>query len=116
MKFLYRFAADCIWTIHLLVVILILFGWLMPSLWYLYIVALIGALISELLLSYCFLSKWEFYLRKKYNPTVNYDYSYTSYYTYKLTRQHLSTRFLARIGILFTTLSLAINLYLKFGH
>lgn len=114
MSFLYRFAADFILVVHFFVVVLVLFGWLVPSLWLVYIAIVTGALISELLLNYCFLSKWEFDLRKKINPKLNYDYSYTSYYTYKLTHQHLSSRFLARVGIMFTTLSLAINLYFKF--
>jgi hypothetical protein len=113
MKLLYQLSADAIWLLHLFVVILVLFGWLVPSLWYVYMAVLAGALLSELLLSYCFLSRWEFDLRKKINPALNYDYSYTSYYTYKLTCQHLSTRFLARAGIVFTTLSLAIDLYFR---
>lgn len=115
MKLIYRISADAIWLIHFLVVVLVLFGWLVPSLWYVYMAVLAGALLSELLLNYCFLSKWEFDLRKKINPGLDYDYSYTSYYTYKLTRQHLSTRFLARAGIVFTSFSLAINLYFRFS-
>ena len=103
MNLIYKIAAD-----------LILFGWFFHSLWYVYMITLAGALISELVWSYCFLSKWEFNLRKKVNPNINYDYSYTSYYTHKITRQHLSPRFLARLGILFTSLSLVINLYFKF--
>jgi|SRR3989344_5082684 len=114
MIFLYRIFADFIWFVHFFVIVFVLFGWLVPSFWYVYITIVAGALISELLFNYCFLSKWEFNLRKKINPKLNYDYSYTSYYTYKLTRQHLSTRFLARTGILFTTLSLLINFYFQF--
>lgn len=113
MKVLYRIGADFVWLVHFFVVILVLFGWLIPSLWYVYMATLAGALLSEVWLSYCFLSKWEFDLRKKVNPALNYDYSYTSYYTYKLTHQRLSTRFLARMGIIFTSLSLAINLYFR---
>jgi len=114
MRFLYRFAADFIWIVHFFVVVIVLFGWLVPSFWFVYIAVVTGALISELLLNYCFLSKWEFDLRKKINQKLNYDYSYTSYYTYKLTHQHLSGRFLARAGIVFTTFSLVVNLYFKF--
>jgi hypothetical protein len=116
MKIFYRLTADIICLIHLLVVILVLFGWLILSLWYVYMLVLVGTLFSELWFTYCFLSKWEFDLRRKTNPALDYDYSYTSYYTYKLTRQHLSTRFLARAGIVFTTLSLAINIFFKFWY
>jgi hypothetical protein len=114
MHILYRISADFIWVFHLGVIILVLFGWLVPSLWWIYLFTLVITLLSEIALNYCFLSKWEFDLRKKINPDLHYDYSYTSYYTYKLTGQHLSTRFLARTGIFFTTFSLAINLYFAF--
>jgi hypothetical protein len=114
MKVLYRLGADAIWFIHFLVVALVLFGWLVPSLWYLYMAVTAGVLVSELLWSYCILSKWEFDLRKKVSPELDYEYAYASYYTYRLTRGHLSPRFLARAGIVFTVLSLAINLYFKF--
>lgn len=113
MKYIYRIGADFIWLFHFGVIVLVLFGWLWPGIWYLYMSVVAATLLSELWLSYCFLSKWEFDLRKKVHPGLEYDYSYTSYYTYKLTKQHLSTRFLARTGIVFTSLSLAINLYFK---
>lgn len=111
---LYRIAADMVFLIHFVVVVIVLFGWLIPDVWPLYMLVLVGTLLSELLLSYCVLSKWEFDLRKKIYPNLNYEYSYTSYYTYKLTRQHLSERFFARTGILFTSLSILINLYFHF--
>jgi hypothetical protein len=114
MRFLHRIAADGIWLFHLGVVVLVLFGWLVPELWGLYIMTLGGTLLSELILNYCFLSKWEFDLRKKINPEIDYDYSYASYYTYKLTHRHLSTRFLARTGIVFTSVSTLINLYFRY--
>jgi hypothetical protein len=114
MKLLYRITADIIWLVHFLVVVLVLFGWLVPNLWYLYMAVLVGTLVSEFLLSYCFLSKWEFDLRKKVNPKLDYDFTYASYYTYRLTQGHLSPRFLGRAGILFTSLSLVINLYFRF--
>ena len=56
MRFLYRFAADFIWIVHFFVVVIVLFGWLVPSFWFVYIAVVTGALISELLLNYCFFS------------------------------------------------------------
>jgi len=111
MRILYRIGADTIWVAHFFIVGLVLFGWMFPSLWYLYIAALVGTLTSLLLLNYCFLSKWEFDLRKKLNPKLEYEFSYASYYTYRLTQGRLSPRFLSRAGMLFVAVSLLINLY-----
>lgn len=116
MKFVYRVSADTIWLFHLLVLLVALFGWLIPGIWPVYLLVLVGILLSELALSYCFLSKWEFDLRKKLCPHLDYDYSYTSYYTYKLTHQRISTRFIARTGMLFTSLSIILTLFFKFGY
>ena len=113
MKYLYRTGADAIWLIHFLVVSLVLFGWLVPSFWYVYMVVLTGTLISELIWSYCILSKWEFDLRKRLNPSINYDFTYATYYTYRLTQGRLSPRFLGQASIVFTSLSLLINLYFR---
>lgn len=114
MKLLYRIGADAIWIVHFLVVVLVLFGWLVPSIWYIYIIVLSGTLLSELIWSYCVLSKWEFDLRKKCNPDISYDFTYSSYYTYRLTQGYLSPRFLGQAGIVFCSLSLILNIYFKF--
>ena len=65
-------------------------------------------------MSILILSKWEFDLRKKLNPQLDYEYAYSSYYTYRLTHGFFSARFLAQAGIVFTTLSLVLNLYFRF--
>lgn len=111
MRLVYRIGADIIWLAHLAVVLIALFGWLVPSLWSVYMAVLAGVLISTLGLGYCILSKWEFELRKRIDPSLSYDFVYSSYYTYRLTRGYLSNEFLARAGIVFAALSLAINLY-----
>lgn len=114
MKFLYRVGADAIWLAHFLIITLVLFGWLVPSLWYVYMVVLAGTLVSEFVWNYCVLSKWEFDLRKKIDPNLNYDFTYASYYTYRLTHGRLSPRFLGQVGIIFTSLSLLTNIYFRF--
>lgn len=116
MRLAYRIGADIIWLAHLAVVLIALFGWLVPSLWFVYMAVLAGVLISTLSLGYCILSKWEFDLRKKVEPSLAYDYVYSSYYTYRLTRGYLSSAFLARAGVAFAALSLAINLYFRFWY
>jgi hypothetical protein len=113
MKLLYRFSADVIWITHFLVVFIALFGWLIPSIQALYLAVLIGTLISTLALGYCVLSKWEYDLRKAIEPDVQYDFTYASYYTYRLTHGYLSNSFLKWAGVVFVSLSLAINLYFR---
>lgn len=114
MKFLYRFLADSIWVLHFFIVAIALFGWVVPDIWYLYMLVLVSILVSNILWNYCFLSKWEFGLRKLINPKLEYDYTYTSYYTYNLTRGYLSQSFLRWAGLGYTSLSLIINIYFKY--
>ena len=116
MHILYRVGADIFWLIHFVVVCIALFGWLVPQIWLLYIAVLIGTLASTLTFGYCILSKWEFDLRKKSNPTLSYEYAYASYYTYRLTRGYLSGAFVAHTGVAFAASSLAINLYFRYCY
>lgn len=101
--------ADAIWLFHTFVLVVALFGWLWPAIHTFYILVLALALLSNIFLGYCFLSKWEFDLRKRANPKLRYDYPYTSYYTYRLTRGRLSRRFLRLTVFFFTSISLLIN-------
>ncbi len=116
MKKVYRITADMIWLIHLSIVLIVLFGWIFPEIWPLYVSVLILTLLSEILWSYCILSKWEFDLRKKIDSSLDYEYTYASYYTYKLTHGRLSRDFLGQIGRVFITSSLIITFYFKFFY
>lgn len=94
-----------------MVVFIILFGWVFPSMWPLYMIILFVTFVQDLLFGYCFLSKWEFALRRAVDPQLRYDWSFSSYYTYQLTRQRLSRHFVRVAGLLFLDFSIAINLY-----
>lgn len=109
MKILYRLGADFIWLLHFVMVLIALFGWLVPSIWLIYIAVLVGTLISTLTLGYCIFSKWEYDLRKKIDPLLTYDFPYASYYTFRLTQGRLSGPFLAKAGVIFVSLSLVIQ-------
>ena len=76
--------ANLIFILHLAVVFIVLFGWAFPSISIIYLMMLIATLASEAFLGYCFLTKWDFDLRKKLEPNLNYDYSFLNYYGYKL--------------------------------
>jgi len=115
MKFLYRVGAEAIFALHFLTVLLVVFGFLVPSLWYVYIAALVATLISDLIFGYCILSKWEFDLRRRFNPSVpKYDFAWTTYYTYKFTNQQISYLFYKRASIVALSLALIFNLYFRF--
>jgi hypothetical protein len=115
-KIIYRIIADFIWFIHLMIVIIVVFGGFFPKIFYVYVGILIVTLLSEIIWKYCILSKWEFDLRKKINPKINYEYEYASYYTYKLTHGKLSKYFLGQIGIYFVSISLVLAFYFKFFY
>ena len=80
-KILYYFLADFIFVIHLAVILIVSFGWLIPSLFYIFIIIIISSILSEIYLHYCFLSKLEFGIRKKIDPTRIYDKSCIIHYT-----------------------------------
>jgi len=107
---LYRVGAEFLFLALFSVVVTVLFGWLFPSIWPLYMVALAGTFLSNITLRRCVLSDWEFSLRRRYDPTTSYDYSYSSFYTYKLTKQRISDGFLLKVGLVFTGVSFVANL------
>ena len=109
-----RILADALFLLHSAIYAIVLFGWLVPGLWYIYMATLTVALVLQLLLGHCFLSEWEFGLRKAIDPTVDYDYSFSSYYMYKLTHRFLSEQFIEIAGFVFLIGSLIINIGIKF--
>jgi hypothetical protein len=111
---LYRLSADLIFLFHFVVVMIILFGWLVPVIWPLYMFTLVVSLISDIVFGYCLLSKWEFVLRKKFNPSINYDYDFTTYYTYRLTNRTIRDNFMKIAAITFISLSILVNIVFRF--
>lgn len=114
MKYLYRICADLIFVFHSAIVLVILFGGFFPKIWIVYFLTLILTLLSELYFGYCIVSKWEFDLRKKISPEINYDYNWATFYTYKFTQNRISKLFFKRATVVFLVVSLALNIYLKF--
>ncbi len=79
-KLLYTTLANIIFLFHLSLVLVICLGWLFPSLFYIFILFLIATALSEITLGYCFLTKWEFDLRRKIYPTKIFDSSCIFHY------------------------------------
>lgn len=114
MRFLYRIGADGIFVAHLLLVLVVVFGFLIPSIWYLYMTILVATLLSDVVYGYCILSKWEFNLRKKLDPGVTYNFTWATYYTYKVTNYRISDTFYKKAAIAALMLCIALNVYFKF--
>jgi len=113
MRALEHAAAVGIFLIHCVVVFAALFGWLFDPLWPLYILLLAVILAQDVFLGYCILSRWEFALRRMLNPRLRYDYTFTSFYTYKLTHKRLSTHFIRASAIVFLSAMLFISIYAR---
>lgn len=79
-RFLYLSTANIIFVIHLFLVLVVTFGWLTDSLFYLFIITITATVLSELVFGYCVLSKWEFDLRRKIDPSKVYDTSCIMHY------------------------------------
>jgi Protein of Unknown function (DUF2784) len=110
---LYNIAADLLFACHIVIVGLLLFGWISLQLLALYSLALITTLLSEALLGYSPLTRWEFALRRRANPAVFYGKDYLSYYAYKLMPQIVldaQIQLAARLFLLISLLALAYRL------
>jgi hypothetical protein len=106
----YRLLAELVFIFHLVVVFVIVFGWYFPSLYWFYVATLGITLISEIALGYCFLSKWEFALRKEIAPSLEYDPAFLSYYFYRITGINIPGVYIRYPAIVFLTISLIIAL------
>lgn len=103
------FLADLIFFTHFLLGLFLVSGWYFDTFSLLYMLALILTLVSQIIFGYCILSKWEFNLRKKADPGLNYDYAYVSYYTYKFLKIHISAKYIKWTSIVFLMLMLLIE-------
>ncbi len=79
-RLLIRLAAETIFLSHALAVCIIMLGWAIPTLYPLHLVLLFGGSVLQVMLGHCFLSRWEFELRKKLNPAISYDSAYITHY------------------------------------
>lgn len=109
-----KLTANIVFVSHCIIVLIIGFGWIIPAMWLVYATVLIGTLASWIVFGFCILSKWEFELRKSIDPSINYDFSFSSFYTYKLTHGRISNTFISVAGTFYMTAALAITGYFRF--
>lgn len=105
----YVLLANAIFVIHAIFFAYALFGWIFQEYLLLYIAILTVTLVHDLVLGYCILSKWEFDLRKKVRPEINYPYNFSSYYTDKLLGKYISPRFIDITAHVFLIVSITTN-------
>lgn len=79
-RVLYSVVAGVVFIVHFILVLVVTFGWLFDSLFYAFATFLLLTVLSELIFGACILSIWEFGLRKKINPSKQYDTSCIMHY------------------------------------
>lgn len=101
-----------IFILHIFATLVILFGALVPNLRWLYQFGLILTIISWVFTSGCFLTSWEYKLRKIVNPKLQiYEHGFIDYYLRKYLTGTARPKFIYRIGLFFLVISLVINIY-----
>ncbi|MFZ2072705.1 MAG: DUF2784 family protein [Minisyncoccia bacterium] len=106
--------ANLVFLFHCVVVFVILFGWCFGKLYIIYPMVLLITLIFESIFGYCILTEVEFKLRKKTEPDLDYDYSFLTYYMYKVYNLKIPRQLLDSIYITFLIISLSIYYYHHF--
>jgi len=103
--------ANIVAFLHVVIVGVLLFGWSFSQPYILiYQVLLVITLVTELYFHYCLLTKWEFSLRKKLQPNLDYDYSFLIYYVFRYTRIRVNSKLLEILSVTFLILSICIQL------
>lgn len=114
MRLFYRITAEIVFIIHIGILFMVLFGWIWPNMWKTYMLTILVVMISDVVFGLCLMSKWEFDLRKKVNPHLNYNYSWITYYMHKIISYRLSDVFYSRVAIFFLASSFVINIYFHY--
>ncbi len=83
LKIYYQLTANFVFLIHFILVCIVTVGWLIPQLFYLHITLLLAILFSEVIFGYCPLTRMEYALRHKLDPTILFDKSCMVHYLRK---------------------------------
>lgn len=74
------FVANMLFVVHFMFGLFIIFGWLFYQIKPVYLVAMLGWILSWIFLGYCPFTKWEFTLRSKYNSKIDPNAEAIKYY------------------------------------
>ena len=100
--------ANILFVLHFIFMGIILFGWMFSEIYFLYIAVLLITLFCWIFLGYCPVTKWEFKIRRKYEPGLNYKNEYMEYYVSKFFKINIPVLLIRITGIIFLILSLLI--------
>jgi hypothetical protein len=107
-KIFYLVAANFLVLIHIAVLVILLAGFMIEKPVWLYPSVLMITLGTQLATDSCVLTKWEFFFRKKIDPSLSYDASFLSWYAYKYSQVRIPSSFLRIVSYLFLSASLYI--------
>jgi Fe2+ transport system protein B len=96
-------------VLHPIVTLIILFGWHIPEITYIYILMLVLTACSWLLTGGCILSKLEYEARKNLDPQLEeYDHSYIHFHLRKWLGKAPSINFIRNAGYVFIPTSIVV--------
>lgn len=80
-----KISADIVFVFHIIIVLILLFGWMFEEFNTVYFLTLLATLLSWILFKGCVLTQIEFYIRKElHGKEVTYDESFINFYGYKI--------------------------------
>ncbi len=103
----YRTGAVALSLLHVPIVLVIVFGYLLNGfLSYFYFALLVVTLFSWIFLGYCPITKWEFDIRSKYMKMPKYNYEYLHFWGHKYLHINLSVKKIRFYSIVFLVISI----------
>lgn len=112
MKRIINIVVFLIFIVHIFATSVILFGAFFPIMRPLYQIGLIMTIASWIVTKGCFLTVWEYKLRKIINPDLEiYEYGFIDYHLRKFFTGTADPKFIHRVGLFFVVASLCINVF-----
>ncbi|MFM2414755.1 MAG: hypothetical protein RI911_448 [Candidatus Parcubacteria bacterium] len=108
-RYWYRFLADVTLYFHTFIVLLIVFGWIWMETFWLHFASVFIAVCSEIVLGYCFLTRWEFFFRHRADPSISESNKYVTYYMELIFGQQVHDSFLRIVVPVFFTSLLCVD-------
>lgn len=110
----FKFLVHALTLVHLGLIFIILFGWLLPQLWWLYGFSLIATALSWLVFDRCILVDVEYWLRKQGGMSLDHKESLftATFLGHLFGREVLSEKMIRVLGVSILSVSIVWWLYL----
>ncbi len=96
---LYFWFANLIFAIHIGFGVFLLVGWRVKDIQAVYLLSIVVWIGSWVFLGYCPLSRWEFSLRKKYDPSIDPNREIIQFYLQKILGIQVASQTIVASGI-----------------